>query len=89
MSPKSVVSRARFMLVAALAISAVALGGCAETTSSGEPVSPAYTRVAGSGYRLNPSIVEAHNDTGARPSFNVAQRPAVGHSDRYSRTASR
>jgi hypothetical protein len=89
MSPKSVVSRARFMLVAALAISAVALGGCAETTSSGAPVSPVYTRLAGNGYRLNPSIVEAHNETVVRPSFNVARRPEVGHTDRYSRTAAR
>jgi hypothetical protein len=89
MSPKSVVSLARFMLVAALAISAVALGGCAETTSSGAPVSPAYMRIAGNGYRLNPPIVEAHGDTGVRPAFNVARRPEAGHSGRYSRAAAR
>ncbi len=46
MSPKSTLSR--FVLALALAVSAVGLGGCAETTTSGaEPPSMARVPIAG------------------------------------------
>jgi hypothetical protein len=85
MSPKSVLSRVT--LVAALAISAVALGGCAETTS-GQDASPAVAHVPG-GYRLTPPVVEARNDIGPRSTYPVAlsrsSRSDVAHSDRATR----
>lgn len=83
MSPKSVLSRV--MLVAALAISAVALGGCAET-ASGQGAGPAVAHVPG-GYRLTPPIVEARNDSGSRSTYAVARssRPDIAHSDHASR----
>jgi hypothetical protein len=88
MSPKSVLSRVT--LVAALAISAVALGGCAETTA-GHAGSPVADHMPGAGYRLMPPVVGVRNESGPTSTYAVASsrssRADVARSDRSARGA--